>query len=404
MVCWEGLEMALRNRFKKIQFKWIAKSTLNLVYSTLFIFTCACSISVSDKTFNQSNHLQTLIASDTLVFERDSTSHGFYVFQHLPDDFEERYLLGNREGHSLIFYNEHGKIVRKHKIDFEGPYGFSRILGIYAHSKDTIAVFSDSQLFLSNHLGEFYKKYLALDINQKALNMISISTPARILGDHIYFNTLSLSGYHNLGLSFRLNLQNEQLALTQYYPDDLQDGFWVGAPFINSYSTFNPKQQSIYYGLAFDPFIREVDYKGSEKKFRVVPSDYIDFEPLFRNAEDYKSKNAETRKKMMFSRVLFGPIAFDTNRNLIYRICFLPTNASKALEIDSDRFPESLYFKIIVYDLEQEKLIAESEPFAGAEFETHVFLVNKNGFYIKLKDTSEDEASFLGFTINPIAE
>jgi hypothetical protein len=389
----------LKDSFKHTPNKPIAKSIVNFLVAVPFMLSCSCSFQTSEMESDQVNSFKPLIATDTLVFERDSTSHSFYVFQHLPDDFAERYLQGNREGHSLIFYNEHGKIIRKHQIDYDGPYGVNRILGIYAHNKDTIAVFSDSQVFLSNHRAQFYQKYMALDINQKALNMISISTPARILGSHIYFNTLSLSGYHNLGLSFRLSLKDGQIGLTNYYPEDIKNGFWVGAPFISSYNTFNPKKQSIYYGLAYDPFVREVDYNGSENKFRVVPTEYIDLEPLFSDAEDYKSNNSETRKKMMFSRLLFGPVAYDPYQNLIYRICFLPTNAANAVKIDSDRFPLSLNFKIIVFDFEQDKIISESQEFPGSEFETHVFFVNKNGFYLKLKDTSEDEASFLGFRI-----
>lgn len=291
----------------------------------------------------------------------DSTLSTYQVFSTYLSDSEECIVAYSSLSHSIDFMDVRNSRVSHTKLDTDGEHGIMRqVSGLYAHNLDSIWLFSQGQLYLTDKEGKVKQK-VTLPFPEGGF--IMIDTNFTRASNNIYYHPLRKS------LFYQTVLSQEEQAIYEVYEYELSSGEVRKYPLVGGEIE---KRSGYHFGWKQFPNVTYT-LSGIVFNFPITSNVYsIDLATGKTNAYGGQSKytsnvvselsmpySFEEANKHLLSNVHFFDVKYDPRRNVYYRLHLGSVDYNSALPFLDQYNQKTLYLTVFNSDFEimaEEKL------------------------------------------------
>ncbi len=370
------------------------------------ILVIAVLFSACDNKQTQVNFGFTLAEDEPLSFELDEQTT-FENTNSQPIKIGDKdFLLGfdGNQGH-LNFYD----IERQefsHKQVFDKGQGINGILYpmsidyikpdsifIYGYSQGAVLLNKSSEVSQSYNVG-----YLSDDAENPGEALILGSSRIQYLNDRLYFSTYPRNQKGETFFEYDLSTGNT----THYvpYPSDYTD---LLVNYYNVWSSLNKTHKQAVTSFTLDDSLRVLDLETKAIKKIYAGSQYFKKPPRkhVRNTLTMSSSKKVVKKATVrfHKNAQYGPVLFDEQREVYYRLCYLP--------LIKDDINEGSYFRdfsviTIAPDgtILAEDIIENEDGRFGVMFPEAMWFTHGGSLYLqRLNTENEDELVYSKFTL-----
>jgi hypothetical protein len=334
-----------------------------------------------------------------IVFPLDTnTIYGSNCLQIINIDQSPQLAYLNEESNSIYLYEiSTKKLVKILEFDREGPNSIVALQGFYYHPPDSLFLFNEYSVYLSDTLGRIKAKYNLAKGNGKREQLLhplvaSTVNQVAIIGDTLYLSGMperdffTPEFYDGSQVVICLNLQTANYGYKLGYPEIYKNNIW-GNNLAYFYNCFNSRNNIFVYSFPLDPNLLATNCLGK------ITNHFAGSNYLGEVAPAKKGLNARERQMYYLAQPSYFAIYYDPYRNFYYRIAHQPLSDE---EILSNKRVKRCSIIILDGNL---NWVGETVLPDGQYTETMVFST-PSGFFIGYYDReNENNLSFRKFSL-----
>lgn len=366
--------------------------TLSLVVTVLF----SCSKKENEVLENQYGTSVTLKKENVLIPIDDETLTSYQIFSAYNNEGSD-YILGyNSILHAIDIIKASDKLASHVQLKEEGEDGIlKQVSGIFAHNMDSIWVYSQNYLYLTDTLGTVKKKAL---LPFPVDGFIVIDTNFSIATNSIFYHPERETVFYLTAIptdeGSDYKVYEYDLKLNDFQSYDLVGGVlekksgkkhgWKQFPNV-SYTL-----DKIAYNFPISSNIYSIDMKTKERTAYGGRSKFTSNSV----AELAMPYDFQMANKHLLENVHFFELQYDRRRNVYYRLHLGDTeclNGQEFYELYNDK---KIYLTVFNKDFE---VINETDLGAGTYNYFNYWGVNGNGLFIVKNIVGSDEENLLQF-------